>query len=135
MIINDGWTIKLTICNVARPIIPLSSTPTGHHANSMPMVPSKSNVTLANSLYKCSNMGQLTKYYYTCLNYPVKSTLTKAIKRSYLKGCQGLTSQQTCRHISVSTESKMGHMDQQHQGVQSTHPTVTTMPEQNNLEN
>ncbi len=62
----------------------------------------------------------------TC--YPVKSTLTKAINRGYLKGWQGLTSQHTCCHISVSTETKMGHMDQQREGFQSTQPTLTIMP-------
>jgi hypothetical protein len=86
MIVNDGWTTKLTICDVPRPIILLSTAPTRHLANSMPIVPSVSNTTLANSLYECSNMGQLTKYYYTCLNYSLMSTLTKAINRGYLKG-------------------------------------------------
>ncbi len=103
MIVDDGWTTKLTICNVTRPIIPLFTTPTGHLANSIPISPSKSNTTLANSLYKCFNTGQLMNYYYACLNYPIKSTLTKGIKIGYLKGWQGLTSQQTRRHISVST--------------------------------
>jgi hypothetical protein len=128
MIVNNGWTIKLTIRVVARPVIPLSITPTRHLANSMPIVPSKSNATLAISLYKCSNTGQLTNYYYACLNYPVKSNLTKAINRGYLNGWRGLTSQRACRHISVFTESKMGHMDQRHQRVRSTQPTPTTMP-------
>jgi hypothetical protein len=59
---------------------------------------------------------------------PVKSTLTKAIDRGYLKGWQGLTSHRTRHHISVSTESKLGHIDQQCQGVRSTQPTPTTMP-------
>jgi hypothetical protein len=107
MIVNDGWTTKLTIRDITRPIIPLSTTPTGHLANSMPIVPPESNTTLANSLYECSNMGQLTNYYYVCLNYPVKSTLAKAIDRGYLKGWWGLTSQRTRCHISVSTESEM----------------------------
>jgi hypothetical protein len=129
MIVDDGWTTKLTICNITRPIIPLSTTPTGHLTNSMPIMPSKSNTTLANSLYECSDMGQLTNYYYACLNYPVKTTLTiKAIDRGYLKGWRGLASQQTRRHIPVATESKMGYMDQQCQGVRSTQPTPTTMP-------
>jgi hypothetical protein len=73
-------------------------------------------------------MGQLKNYYYSCLNYPVKSTLTKAIDRDYLKSWRGLTSQQTRRYISVSTESEMGHMDHQCQGVQSTQPAPTTVP-------
>ncbi len=117
MIVDDGWTTKLTIRDITRPIILLSTTPTGHLTNSMPILPSKSNTTLANSLYECSNTGQLTNYYYACLNLPIKSTLTKAINRGYLKSWQGLTSQRTCRHICVSTESKMEHMDQQCQGV------------------
>jgi hypothetical protein len=128
MIIDDGWTTKLTVRNITRPIILLFTAPTGHLANSMPIMLSECNTTLANSLYECSNMGQLTNYYYACLNYPVKSTLTKAINRGYLKGWQGLKSQQTCHHISVSTESEMGHMDQQCQGVQPTQPTPTTLP-------
>jgi hypothetical protein len=117
MIVNNSWTTKLTVHNVSRPIIPLSTTPIGHLTNSMLLVPSESNTTLANSLYKCSNMGNLMNYYYACPNYPIKYTLTKAIDRGYLKGWQGLTSQWTRCHISISTESKMGHMDQNCQGV------------------
>jgi hypothetical protein len=128
MIINDGWITNLAVHDVTRPIILLFTTPTRHLANSMSIMPSESNTTLANSLYECSNMGQLTNYYYACLNYPVKSTLTKAISRGYLKGWWGLTSQRTHHHISVSTDSQMGHMDQQRQGVQSTQPTPTTVP-------
>jgi hypothetical protein len=59
MIVNDGWTTKLTIRNVARPVAPLSTTPTGHLTNRIPIVPSKSNVTLANSLYECSDTGRI----------------------------------------------------------------------------
>jgi hypothetical protein len=128
MIFNDGWMTKLTVRDVTRPIIPLSTTPTGHLASSMPIMPSKSNMTLANSLYKCYNTGQLKNYHFACLNYPVKSTLTKAIDRGYLKVWQRLTSQRTRRHILVSTKSEMGHMDQQCQGVQSTQSTPTTVP-------
>jgi hypothetical protein len=128
MIVDDSWTTKLTIRDVSRPIIPLATTPTGHLANSMPIVPSKSITTLAKSLYKCYNMGRWTNYYYACLSYPIKSPLTKAIDRGYLKGWWGLTSQRTHRHISISTESKMGDMDQNCQGVQSTQPNLTTKP-------
>jgi hypothetical protein len=49
MIVNDGWTTRLTICNFTRLVIPLSTTPTGHLANSMPIVPSKFNMTLAST--------------------------------------------------------------------------------------
>jgi hypothetical protein len=45
MIVNNGWTTQLTIRDVARPTLPLSTTPTGHLANSMPIVPFESNMT------------------------------------------------------------------------------------------
>ncbi len=109
MIVNDGWRTKLTVQNVTRPVNPLSTTFTGHLANSMPIVPSKSNTTLANSLYECSNMSQLINYYYPCLNYPASNPLspTRLSTDGYLNGWQGLTSQRTHRRISVFTESEM----------------------------
>jgi hypothetical protein len=124
MIINDGWKPKLTICNVTRPVNLLATTPTGHLANNIPIKPTKSDIALANSLYECSNMGQLTDYYFTCLNYPVKSTLIKTINRGYLKGWRRLASQQIRCHISISTESEMGHIDRNCQGAQSTQPSL-----------
>ena len=55
MIIDDGWTTKLTVRNITRPIILLFTAPTGHLANSMPIMLSECNTTLANSLYECFN--------------------------------------------------------------------------------
>jgi hypothetical protein len=55
MIVDDGWSTKVSVRDITRPIIPLSTTPTRHLANNMPIVPSNSNMTLANSLYEFSN--------------------------------------------------------------------------------
>ncbi len=89
MIVGNGWITKLVVRNITRPVIPLSTTPTRHLANRTSIVPSKSYTTLANSLYKCSNMGQLKNYYYSCLNHPIKSTLTKAIDKGNRKEMVG----------------------------------------------
>jgi hypothetical protein len=64
-----------------------------------PIKPTESNTTVANSLYECSNMGQLTNYYYACLNYPIKYTLIKAFNRGYLKGWWGLTTTDMPPHL------------------------------------
>ena len=71
MIVKEGWTTTLTVRDVTRPIIPLATSPTGELANSTPIEPTESDTALANNLYKYSNRGQSTKYYYACLNYPV----------------------------------------------------------------
>jgi hypothetical protein len=48
-------------------------------------------VVEANSLYECDNTYQLINFYHVTLNYPVVSTLVKAIDNGYLKGFAGLT--------------------------------------------
>jgi hypothetical protein len=128
MIVDNGWITKLTLHNVTRIVTPLATTPTRQLANGIPIETTKSDTALANSLYECSNMGQFTNYYHACLNYPVKFTLIKAIDRGNLKEWWGFTSQQTRRHISISTESEMGHMDQNCQVVQSTQPGPPNPP-------
>ncbi len=60
----------------------------------------------ANGLYECNNTYQLMNYYHATLNYPVVSTLVKAIDKGCLKG--------------VNDETEKGHMDQSWQGKRST---------------
>ncbi len=54
---------KVAIPPQEKPPVELTTPPTMH----------------AYSLYKCSTMHKPTHFYYTCLNYPVVSTLIKAI--------------------------------------------------------
>jgi hypothetical protein len=69
-IVDDGWTTnyKVAIPPQEKPTIELTTPPTMH----------------AYSLYQCSNTNKLTHFYYTCLNYPIVSTLIEAIKAKYL---------------------------------------------------
>ncbi len=59
---------KVTISTQDKPTIKLTTPSTVH----------------AYILYECSTMHKLTHFYYTCLNYPVVSTLIKAINAGYL---------------------------------------------------
>jgi hypothetical protein len=63
-------------------------------------------VVEANSLYECDNIYQLINFYHATLNYPVVSTLVKAIDKGYLKGFAGLTSCQVHEHIKVNNETE-----------------------------
>ncbi len=64
-IVDDRWTTdyKAAIPPQEKPTIELTTPPTAH----------------AYSLYECSTTHKLTHFYYACLNYPVVSTLIKAI--------------------------------------------------------
>ena len=47
---------------------------------------------VVNNIYKCKNKKQLSQFYHASLFSPIKSTLLKAIKAGYFRGCPGLTS-------------------------------------------
>jgi hypothetical protein len=68
--VDNGWMTdyKVVIPTQDKPTIKLTTPPTTH----------------AYSLYECSTMHKLTHFYYACLNYPVISTLIKAINAGYL---------------------------------------------------
>ncbi len=64
-IVDDGWTTdyKVAILPQEKPTVELTTPPTVY----------------AYILYECSTMHKLTHLYYGCLNYPIVSTLIKAI--------------------------------------------------------
>jgi hypothetical protein len=113
-IVDDGWTTdyKVAFLPQEKPTIELTTPPTAH----------------AYSLYEYSTMHKFTYFYYACLIYPIVSTLIKAINVGYLRGWPWLTTDRIRRHIGVSVESKQGHMNQVHQGLQSMQPTSATAP-------
>jgi hypothetical protein len=69
-IVDDRWTTnyKAAIPPQKKPTIELTTLHTTH----------------AYSLYECSTMYKLMHFYYACLNFPVVSTLIKAINAGYL---------------------------------------------------
>ena len=93
--------------------------------NSIPTIPP----FLANSIFECTNTEHLIKYYHATMGYPVISTWGRAIDAGYFRGWPSLTSKRVRRHIKVTTETEMGHMDQQRQGTRSTKPKPTVIEE------
>ena len=65
-------------------------------------------------------MQQLINYYHASLGSHPKTTLIKAAKAGYLKGCPGLTAEAIRKYISVEDATEMGHMKQTQQGKDST---------------
>jgi hypothetical protein len=91
-IVDNGWTTnyKVAILLQEKQTVELTTPPTAP----------------AYSLYECSITHKLTHFYYACLNYPIVSTLIKAIKAGYLQGWPRFTAERIGRHINVSVESK-----------------------------
>ena len=73
-----------------------------------------------NSIYECTNKEQLIKYYHASLGSHPQTTLIKAAKAGYLKGCPGMDAQAIIKFIGVEEATHMGHMKQTQQGIKST---------------
>ena len=54
-----------------------------------------------NSIYECTNKGQLIKYYHASLGSHPKTTLIEADKAGYLKVCPGMDAQAISKFICV----------------------------------
>ncbi len=81
-IVNNRWmtNYKVAIPPQDKQTIELTTPPTTHDY----------------SLYKCSTTHKPMHFYYACLNYPIISTLIKAINVGYLRGWPGLTADRVC---------------------------------------
>jgi hypothetical protein len=57
---------------------------------------------------------------------PYISTLLKAIRCSYLKGCPNMTAQGVTKYLNPSPATTKGHLKRPHQGIRSTRPKPTS---------
>jgi hypothetical protein len=87
------------------------------------IVPADQNIVQSpavNGIYECENTGELIKFYYATMGYPVLSTWTQAIDKGYFRGWRGLTSDRVRRFIKPNEQCEQGHMDQRRTGIRST---------------
>ena len=77
-------------------------------------------------LRKDTKKKDLARFHHTSLFAPVQQTLLEAIKENYLMSFPGLTTNLVKKHLPVSVESAMGHLNQERQGLQSTSKPKTT---------
>eukprot|EP01082_Thalassiosira_pseudonana_P011880 g10662.t1 g10662 contig4:2284681-2286983(+) len=92
------------------------------------IVPSDQNIVQSptvNGIYECENTGELIKFYYATMGYPVISTWTQAIDKGYFRGWRGLTSDRVRRFIKPNEQ---GHMDQRRTGIRSTKSSHAVPP-------
>ncbi len=75
----------------------------------------------------CSKANRV-KFAHQLLCSPCPSTLLKAIRHGFLKGCPNLTSAGVIRYLNPSPALAKGHMKWPHQGIQRTHPKPPQTP-------
>ena len=95
------------------------------------IVPADQNIVQSptvNGIYECENTGELIKFYYATMGYPVISTWTQAIDKGYFRGWRGLTSDRVRRFIKPNEQCEQGHMDQRRTGIRSTKSSHAVPP-------
>jgi hypothetical protein len=72
--------------------------------------------------------ANIIKFAHQSLCSPCISTLLKAIRRGFLKGCPNLTAKGVTRYLNPSPATAKGHMKRPHQGICSTTPRQPQTP-------
>ena len=91
------------------------------------------NTEQANNVYDLPSIKQTVKYIHAAAGFPVAETWIKAIKAGNYNTWPTITPEIVCRYFPELDETQKGHMEKQHQGVQSTRVLAETMQETNAL--
>jgi hypothetical protein len=78
---------------------------------------------IANNVYELRNTGALVHYLHKALFSPTKSALLQAVKDGHLITWPGLTEDAIHKHLKLTPDTAMGHMNQRRQNIRSTSKT------------
>jgi hypothetical protein len=75
---------------------------------------------MANNVYELRNTGALVHYFHKALFSPTKSAMLQAVKDGHLITWPGLTEDAINKHLKLTPDTAMGHMNQRLQNIRST---------------
>jgi hypothetical protein len=78
-----------------------------------------------NNLFELRNTGALVDYLHKAMFSPTKTAFIKAVKQGHLATWPGLTEDAIYKHLKLTPETAMGHMNQKRQKIRSTSMVVT----------
>ncbi len=78
--------------------------------------------TLATFTHSVKTRANAVKFAHQSLCNPKISTLLKAVRRGFLKGCPNLSERLILKYLNPSTAAAKGHMKHPRHGIRSTHP-------------
>jgi hypothetical protein len=76
--------------------------------------------TIANKVYELRNTGYLVHYLHKALFSPKKSAMLQAVKDGHLITWSGLTEDAINKHLNLTPDTAMSHMNQRRQNIRST---------------
>jgi hypothetical protein len=115
--IHKSGTLAIT---TSEPPVLKGSKPTGSNLRTVLTDGDKPKHEEANNVYNLPLTKETIGYLHASAGYPVEDTWTKAIKAGNFTMWPGLSVIAVHKYFPESDETKQGHMDKQHQNVQST---------------
>ena len=113
---TDLWTLPITPAAIHKPGSPLGKDLVDQK-NPTP-------VAVAAFAHSLRTRANAVKYAHQSLGNPKISTLLKAIKRDFLKGCPNLSVNLVTKYLNASPATAKGHMKRPKKGIRSTTPKV-----------
>jgi hypothetical protein len=85
-------------------------------------------VNLASFTHSVRTQSNGIKFAHQSLCNPKISTLLKAVRKGFLKGCPNMTKKLILKYLNPSPATAKGHMKRPRHGIQSTHTKTPTAP-------
>jgi hypothetical protein len=80
---------------------------------------------IANNVYELRNTGTLVHYLHKALFSPTKAAMLQAVKDGHLITWPGLTEDAINKHLKLTPDTAMGHLNQRRQNIRSTSKAPT----------
>jgi hypothetical protein len=77
-------------------------------------------IPIANNVYELHNTGALVHYLHKALFSPTKAAMLQAVKDGHLITWPGLTEDPINKHLKLTRDTAMGHMNHRRQNISST---------------
>jgi hypothetical protein len=85
---------------------------------------------IANNVYELRNTGALVHYLHKALFSPTKAAMLQAVKDGHLITWPGLTEDAINKHLKLTPDTAMGHLNQRRQKIRSTSKAPTEKQQQ-----
>jgi hypothetical protein len=123
---TDLWTLPIPtkVCTAPGPTVLPQPGPCKSCAPHLPMDTSDTHtgVTLATFMHSVQTWANALKFAHQSLCNPKISTLLKAIRQGFLKGCPNLSETLILKYLNPSLATANGHMKRPRHGIRSTRP-------------
>ncbi len=120
---TDLWTLPINGMSTTRTALPQSAPGVDYAPHTLrPAI--QPGINLENFTHSVKTRANGVKFAHQLLCNPKKSTLLKAVRKGFLKGCPNLSEKLILKYLNPSPATAKGRMKRPRQGIKSTRPKL-----------